>query len=160
MSRRLFISLFLFLLPLVNAWGEEQKARVKGPIVVTSESLTADNKAHTALFEKNVIAKTSDMTIYADWMLVYYRESGGDVTRIDAKGNVRVLRDAKVITSKEAVYLADEEKVVFTGEPRAVDGENVVTGSKITYYMKDDRSFVEDSKVFLKGKRDKQDARP
>jgi lipopolysaccharide export system protein LptA len=115
----------------------------------------ADNKAHTALFEKNVIAKTTDMTIYSDWMLVYYREEGGDVTKIEAKGNVKVYRDTKVITSNEAVYFADEDKVIFTGSPKAVDGENVVTGSKIIYYSKDDRSFVENSKVILKNKQGK-----
>jgi lipopolysaccharide export system protein LptA len=135
--------------------AEEAKPKVKGPITITSESLTADNKEHTALFERNVIAKTTDMTIYADWMLVFYEEQGGDVTKIEAKGDVRVYRDTKVITSKEAVYFADEEKVVFTGSPQAVDGENVVTGSKIVYYTKDDRSFVENSKVILKNKQRK-----
>ncbi len=154
MSRLLFtVNVFLLIL---SAWvaAEEPKEKIKGPITVTSETLTADNKQHTALFEKKVIAKTSDMTIHADWMLVYYNEQGGDVTKIEAKGNVKVYRDAKVITSKEATYFADEEKVVFTGSPRAVDGENVVTGTKIIYFTKDDRSFVENSKVILKNKQD------
>ena len=154
MSRLLLtVNIFFLILP---SWvtAEEPKEKIKGPITVTSETLTADNKQHTALFEKNVIAKTTDMTIHADWMLVYYREQGGDVTKIEAKGNVKVYRDAKVITSKEATYFADEEKVVFTGSPRAFDGENVVTGTKIIYFTKDDRSFVENSKVILKNKQD------
>ena len=141
---------FLILSALVTA--EEPKEKIKGPITVTSETLTADNKQHTALFEKKVIAKTSDMTIHADWMLVYYKEEGGDVTKIEAKGDVKVYRDAKVITSQEATYFADEEKVVFTGSPRAIDGQNVVTGTKIIYFTKDDRSYVENSKVILKNK--------
>ncbi|NJD57379.1 MAG: OstA-like protein [Nitrospirae bacterium] len=153
---RLLLTASLSLLLLVPVWAssEEPKAKVKGPITVTSETLTADNKEHTALFEKNVVAKTTDMTIHADWMLVYYNEQGGDVTKIEAKGNVKVYREGKVITSKEATYFADEEKVVFTGSPRAVDGENVVTGTKITYFTKDDRSIVENSKVILKNKQD------
>ncbi len=44
--------------------------------------------------------------------------------------------------------------MIFTGEPRAVDGENVVTGSVMTYYIGEDRSFVEKSKVFLKSKKE------
>ena len=155
MSRRLFtISLGMLLLLAAWAGAEEHKEKVKGPITVTSETLTADNKEHTALFEKNVVAKTTDMTIHSDWMLVYYNEQGGDVTKIEAKGNVKVYREGKVITSKEATYFASEEKVVFTGSPRAIDGENVVTGSKITYFTKDDRSIVENSKVILKNKQD------
>ena len=148
------VSLCLILILTAAAGAEEQKQKVKGPITVTSETLTSDNKEHTALFEKNVVAKSTNMTINADWMLVYYKEQGGDVTKIEAKGNVKVFRETKVITSDEAVYFADEEKVVFTGNPRAIDGENVVTGSKITYFTEDDRSFVDNSKVIMKNRQE------
>ena len=111
------------------ASAEEQKMKVKGPINITSETLTADNKARTALFEGNVVAKTTDMTIYSDKMLVFYKEGSGDVTKIESTGNVRLLKGTRLITSQNAVYYADEDKVVFTGEPRAMDGENVVTGA-------------------------------
>ena len=154
MSRRLLTASIFFLILSAYAMADEPKEKIKGPITVTSETLTADNKLHTALFEKNVIAKTSDMTIQADWMMVYYSEQGGDVTKIEAKGDVKVYRDAKVITAKEATYFADEEKVVFSGSPRAVDGENVVTGTKIIFFTKDDRSIVENSKVILKNKQE------
>ncbi len=135
--------------------AEEQQMRVKGPINITSETLTSDNKAHTALFEGKVVAKTTDTTIYSDKMLVFYREGGGEVTKIEATGNVKLLKDGRLITSREATYYADEDKVVFTGEPRAEDGENVVTGDTMTYYIAQDRSYVEKSRVFLKNKKDK-----
>ncbi len=149
------ISFIFFLFSSVTAFCEEQsQAKIKGPITVTSETLTNDNKAHTALFEKNVIARTTDMTIYADKMLVYYKEGSGDVTKIEASGNVRLYKNGRIITSREATYYADEDKVVFTGDPRAVDGENVVTGSIMTYFIAEDRSYVERSKVFLKNKKE------
>ncbi len=153
LKQLLIISLF-FAVSVSATVAEETKEKIKGPITVTSVTLTADNKAHTALFEKNVIAKTTDMTIYADKMLVYYKEDGGEVTQIDATGNVKLLKNGRVITSKKAVYYADGDKVIFTGEPRAVDGENVVTGTKMTYLIKEDRSLVENSKVFLKNKKE------
>jgi lipopolysaccharide export system protein LptA len=153
MLKRFFIvSIFFLIVTAPAAHAQETKERLTGPITVTSEMLTNDNQHHTALFEKNVIAKTTDMTIYADKMLVFYKEQGGDVTRIDATGSVKVYKGTRLITSLAAVYYADEDKVVFTGKPRAVDGDNVVTGSVITYYVKDDRSVVEHSKVFLKNK--------
>lgn len=159
MSQRLFtvsiIALVVFTASLGSAHGENAKPGIKGPITITSVSLSADNKAHTALFEGKVVAKTTDMTIHADTMLVFYSENGGEVTKIDATGNVRVLREAKVVTADKAVYLADEEKVIFTGDPRAVDGDNMVTGTKITLFLGEDRSLVENSKVFLKSRKDK-----
>ncbi|GAB4484976.1 MAG: lipopolysaccharide transport periplasmic protein LptA [Thermodesulfovibrionales bacterium] len=156
MSKRLFISsLLLLALAAAGHAAETSKVKTQGPITVTADSLVADNKNHTAAFEKNVIAKTSDMTIYADTMLVYYREDGGEVTKIEAVGSVKLLKETKVITAQKAVYIAAEEKVILTGEPRAMDGDNVVTGSKMTFFIKDDRSVVENSKVFLKSKKDK-----
>ena len=155
MLKRLLIISILFMFFPMHSGAEDQKARIKGPINITSETLTADNKAHTALFEKNVVAKTTDLTIHADKMLVYYNEDSGVVTKIEADGNVRVLRESKIITSKSAIYYADEEKVLFTGEPRAMDGDNVVSGTKIIYLMGNDRFLVENSKVILKSKQDR-----
>lgn len=156
MMSRLFsiISLIAFLLSGAVLWAAPPAEKVRGPIKVTSEMLTADNKAHTALFERNVVARTSDMTMYADSMLVSYTEGGGEVTRIDAAGNVRLQKGSRIITSRNAVYLAPEDKVVFTGEPKAVDGENVVSGETMTYFITADRSVVEKSRVVLKGRKE------
>ncbi len=155
MSKPFFIiSLFLMLTCSVVASAEEQKIKVKGPITITSATLTADNKSHTALFEGRVIAKTAEMTIYSDKMLVFYNEGTGDVTKIEATGNVRLVKGTRIVTSQNATYYADEDKVVFTGDPRALDGENVVTGSVMTYFIGDDRSYVEKSKVIMKNKKD------
>src|SRR4030065_1536470 len=153
LKRLLIINILLLFLPILSI-AEDQKARIKGPINITSETLTADNKAHTALFEKNGVAKTTDLTIHSDKMLVYYKEDGGTVTKIEATGNVKVLKESRIITSKSAIYYADEEKVVFTGEPRAMDGDNVVSGTKIIYLLANDRFLVENSRVTLKSKKE------
>jgi lipopolysaccharide export system protein LptA len=151
MSRRLFISnlLILFLLS-TTVFSQEKAQMIKGPITITSVTLTADNKAHTADFVNSVVARTSDMTLHADRMLVSYDADSGDVKMIEAEGNIKLLRGTRVVISQKAVYYAGDEKVIFTGEPRATDGENIVTGTKITYLLNEDRYLVEDSKVFLK----------
>jgi lipopolysaccharide export system protein LptA len=146
------ISIVLLLFTGSVAFSEEPPTKVQGPITVTSETLTTDNKAHTALFERNVVAKTPEMTIYADSMLVFYTEDSGDITTIESTGNVKLYKDTRLITADKAVYHADKAKVVFTGNPRAMDGDNVVTGSTMTYFIDDDRSVVENSKVYLKNR--------
>jgi lipopolysaccharide export system protein LptA len=161
MSRQLFInnlfcisgSLVIFFLLSTNVFSAEEAKRIKGPITITSEMLTADDQSHTALFENSVVAKTADMTIYADRMLVYYNKDTGNVTQIDAKGDVKLIRENRIIASSEATYYTEGEKIIFTGNPRALEGENVVTGSKMTYLLNEDRFFVEGSKVFLKKRR-------
>lgn len=156
----IFIVMVVFcLLPIAyslapDVFAQEKKAASssKEPTVITSEILTADNKAKTALFERSVVAKKGEMTLFADKMLVYYSEEkgGSNIKKIDAEGNVKLIKGDRVVTSKFAVYFAEpEERIIFTGEPRATEGENVVTGTKMTFFMKDDRSLVENSKVFL-----------
>lgn len=154
LKRLLTISIFLLFLPTVQSGAENQKANMKGPITITADTLTADNKAHTALFENSVVAKTTDFTLHADKMLVFYKEDGGAVTKIEATGQVKVLRETRVITSKAAVYFAEEEKIIFTGDPRAMDADNMVSGTKMTYFMTNDRFLVENSKVILKSRKD------
>jgi lipopolysaccharide export system protein LptA len=146
----LLLILFLFSAPV---FSEEQTKKIRGPITITSKMLTADNKAHTALFEHSVVARTQDMTIYSEKMLVYYDDSG-NVTKLEAGGGVKLVQGNRVITSQDATYYADGEKVIFTGDPRAVEGENVVTGKIMTYLMNEDRFLVENSKVFLSNKKE------
>lgn len=130
------------------ASSEEKPAELKGPITITSSKLTADNKAHTALFEGSVVARTESMTLYSDRMLVFSSEEG-KITKIEAAGHVKLIKGERVITSDEAIYFADEDKAVFTGQPKAVEGNNMVTGTKMIYLMKEDRSLVENSRVFM-----------
>ena len=142
------LSCLLFFSLCFRSAGEQKLIETKGPITITSSTLTADNRAHTALFEGSVTAKTEDTTMHADKMLVHYTEAG-KVTKIEASGHVKLVKGDRVITSDEATFLADEEKVIFTGQPRAVEGSTMVTGTRMIYLMKEDRSLVEQSRVFM-----------
>ncbi len=133
-----------------GTFAEDISKRIKGPIQVTSDTLTADKMARTMLFEHNVIAQSQDMTLFADKMVVTYKKDTGDVSVIKATGSVKLHKDAQLITAQAATYYADEDKVVFSGNPRALDGENVVTGTRMIYFVSDDRTYVENSSVYLK----------
>ena len=156
MLKQLFtVSVFISVVLAGSIFAEEKTEQIKGPIVITSQTLLSDNKARTALFEGSVVAKTENMTLYSDKMLVYYAEETGNVTKIDAEGSVKLVKKDLVVTSKAANYFADEEKIIFTGEPKAVQKGDIITGTKMTYLMKEDRSFVENSRVLLENKKGK-----
>lgn len=156
MLMRLFFKLFNFpfiILPIISlsvsvAVGAEHRVLGKGPVVITSERLSADNRANTALFEGSVVARTEEITLYADHMLVFYSEKG-DVEKIEAGGAVRLVKGNQVLTAGKALYLAAKQEVIFTENPKAVKGGSVVTGARIIYLIDEDRSIVENSKVFL-----------
>ncbi len=143
----LFLTLFYLSVTPISAGNAK-------PIVITSQRLIADNKSNTVIFEGSVVAKSEDIIIYSDKMEVSYNNSQGEITKIHAYGNVRVHKKERAIFSKEAIYLGLEDKIIFTGEPKAVDGENVITGTQIIYFLKDDRAIVKNTNVILKKKQE------
>ncbi|MFH1491364.1 MAG: lipopolysaccharide transport periplasmic protein LptA [Pseudomonadota bacterium] len=125
------------------------------PVIIKSDTLEIDNKRRIVTFEGRVEAKETDLTIKCRKMLLYYVEgkgsrgpdrSGIEIDRIVASGKVEIRRsDGGIATADEAVYYQKEEKVVLTGKPTVKQGDYFVEGSKITLFIKENRSVVEGS---------------
>ena len=154
MLKRLFskilpvAALFVASLLVSVALGDNTKGLLKGPIVITSATLSADASNNTAVFEGSVVATTGDLSMYSDKMTVYYTKDG-DIEKIEAVGSIKLVKGTRVLTSDKATYLASEGKITFTGKPKAVEGANTITGSEIVYLINEDRSIVHDSKVYI-----------
>lgn len=148
--------LFLLFLSSSFVFAVDKKPDKAEPTVITSETLVTNNKDKTAIFEGQVRARRGDVTLFADKMSVLYEgeDNTNKIKNILAEGNVKLVRGSYVITARTAEFIvAEEDKVIFSGEPRASDGENVVTGTRMTYYVKDDRAVVDQSKAFLVDKK-------
>ena len=136
----------------VSAYALDDKNE-KQPIVITSQSLTADNKENIAIFEGSVVAKSDDLTIYSDKMTVYSEPDGSNIKKLHASGNVKVNKSDTVLFADEALYFGDEEKIIFSGNPKAVQKGNVITGSEIIFYIEDERAIVQKSRVVLQNRK-------
>ena len=155
MSRPFFIfnCLLSILIVCFSASGVSvSESAEKKAITITSETLTADNRNSNAVFEGSVVAKMDKITIYSDRMTVYYSDAENNVKEIHAIGNVKVHNKERAIFSTEASYINNKEMIIFTGNPKAVEGDNIITGTKIIYFLEDDRAVVEGSRVILQNK--------
>lgn len=114
-------------------------------INITSDRMEAEKLKRLIVFKGNVVAEQKDMTIKSDELYIHYDESGKDVEKVIAIGNVMVMQGDKTATAKRAEYYRIEEKVVLTGNARLNEASNFVEGEKITIYVKDGRSIVEGS---------------
>ncbi|RJQ49072.1 MAG: lipopolysaccharide transport periplasmic protein LptA [Nitrospiraceae bacterium] len=155
MSKQLFIlhSIFIFLfIYATEASPLPVEKTGKQPVVITSQTLTADNRNNTAVFEGSVTAKTEDLTIHSDRMTVFYDNAEGNIKKIEASGNVKVVKKGRAIFSDEALYQDAEKKITFRGNPKVVEGENVISGSQIIFFLQDDRAVVEESRVILQNR--------
>ena len=139
-------------------------------IVITSESLVFRDHDNTAHFTGTVVMTKGDFVMHADQMVVHFdgtstapsaQKSGKTgtssspvatdlptfanrtVSLIDATGNVIIQRGDKRATSKKAVYHQRDETLVLTGDPEAWEEGYRVTGTKMTMFLREDRSIVE-----------------
>jgi lipopolysaccharide export system protein LptA len=58
-------------------------------------------------------------------------------------------RGDKKAKSRKAVYHQREEMLVLTGDPEVWEESYRVTGTKMTMFLKEDRSIVESSRVVI-----------
>jgi len=127
--------------PLPGAAGAAPKG---GPISISADRLEVDRKARTATYAGNVIARDSTLTILADRMEFTFDDAMQDVQRVRATGHVRITeRGGREATATTATYFAKDEKVLLEGNARAWQGENVVSGTSMTLYLREDRHVVE-----------------
>ncbi len=145
-------------------------------IIITAQSLVFKNQENTALFEGKVVMTKGDFVMYADQMVVHFvgespstpsPKSGkaaaqtqatttelptfGNraVSQIDATGNVVLQKGAKKAKSRKAVYHQRDDMLVLTENPEAWEEGYHVTGTKMTMFLKEDRSVVEGSRVVI-----------
>ncbi len=101
-----------------------------------------------------------ELVVHSDLMIVWWKpapETSADtqteepestnsrnkIEKIVAKGKVVILKPTGKATSRHAVYFKDEERIVLTGSPIAWQDGTRVSGTKMTMYLKEDRSEVE-----------------
>ena len=125
---------------------------------------------NVAIFDGNVVMTKADMRLMADHAEVTFRpspSSGGaadanaslflaesritqnEVSLIYATGHVVLEQAGKRAESGEAYYYPDEGRVVLTGDPVIHEKDYQVSGTKITLFVNEDRSVVEDSRVTI-----------
>jgi lipopolysaccharide export system protein LptA len=160
-SRYRSIPLILALSLLSAHWASAQSLQSKdeklnnGPITITSNTLEIDNNREIVIFTGQVDARQNELIINCQKMLLYYnnpdkeKASGNLNLKIDkivATGNVKITRpDGAFATAEKAVYYQGDEKVVLTGKPIVKQGNDFVEGTRITLYLKEQRSIVEGS---------------
>lgn len=118
------------------------KERSSQPITIKSNEMSADNKGKTAIFTGKVVAKQGDLTIYSDRLIVNYGDIKGDVDKIEAKGNVRIVQENRIGLANNAVYESRTGRITLTGNPKVMQGADNITGATITYFIDEDKSLV------------------
>ena len=142
-------------------------ARNSLPIQIKSNELQTDNAARTATFTGKVVARQGDVTIYSDKLVIHYSSNDKDVDQVEAFGSVRIIQENRLGESDHAVYESKAGKITLDGNPKVVQGRDVITGNLITYYVDEQKSVVTsapgkrvDAVIHPKGKEKNDGAKP
>lgn len=136
------------------------------PINIEANKMTSTEKSNSVVFTGDVDAKQGDVRIRTDEMTIYYAnvddkkpktakkkskdptapkdQSSGSrqVEKMICIGNVEITRGEWLGTSKKMIYLSKERQVILTENAKAWEGQNMVSGDKIIYYLDEGRSEV------------------
>ena len=126
----------------ITAAAPVHKDRSSLPITVKSNEMSADNKGKIATFSGKVVAKQGDITIFSDKLIVMYADKNGEVEKVEASGNVRIIQLNRTGFADQALYDSHNGRIILTGTPRVVQGGDSISGKVITYYVDDDKSDV------------------
>lgn len=144
---RLLILLAFLLCTAASAFAED------APIHIEADKMTSTENSNSVVFTGDVDAKQADVRIRSDQMTVYYTKTDDkskkapssttqQVEKLICVGNVEITRGEWLGTSKKMVYLSKERQVILTENAKAWQGQNMVSGEKIIYYLDEGRSEV------------------
>ncbi len=118
-------------------------ATSRAPIDITSDTVEANQKQNVVTFRGNVLAKQEDITLYANSVTINYDPDTKGIKTIVATGNVKIVQQDRRATGQKITFQQDENKVLLEGEAVIREGDNVIRGERVTYYVNEERSVVE-----------------
>lgn len=139
MANRLILAVFMLFALFSTGFGQGEDTN---KTVVTADRLTYNYKQYTAVFESHVIVVDPRMRIESDELRIIFSKTNS-VKSITAIGNVHLKSEDKTATCNRAVYLAETEEVVLTGNARLNRGRDTITGDSIKFFLDEDRVVVE-----------------
>jgi lipopolysaccharide transport protein LptA len=98
------------------------------PIDIVSDTMEGFDKEKMVVFKGSVVAKQDDLYIFTDQIETYMNEESNEISRAYAKGSVKIVKQDRTATAKEAFFDntkgeiilkgdVNEDKVVVEGEP-------------------------------------------
>lgn len=123
-----------------------QPIDTSAPIEISADALEVLQAEQVAVFSGNVDAIQGDMRLQASNIRVHYNSgggTGGEISRIDATGNVHVSSATETARGDSAVYNVVGEEVTMEGNVVLTQGGNVIQGDRLTIDLATGHSRIE-----------------
>lgn len=131
-----------------EAKGEGQKQGPVGffskkePVDVVADSMEGLENGKIIVFKGNVVAKQVDLSIFCETLTAYLNEDSSEIERAHATGNVKIVKQDRIATAKDAFFDNTKGEITLKGDVVAYVGADKVTGETVVYYINEDRLQV------------------
>lgn len=115
----------------------------KEPIYITSDWMEVDQKKNTITYKGRVVTIQSEMTMRSEILTAVYDPEMKQMKQIIAEGKVNAVQGNRMATGDKAIFDEKAKTVTLTGNPVMRQGNSQVTGSRIIYYIEQDRAVAE-----------------
>ena len=115
----------------------------KEPIYITSDWMEVDQKKNTITYKGRVVTIQSEMTMRSETLTAVYDPEMKQIKQIIAEGKVNAVQGNRMATGTRAVFDDQAKTVTLTGNPVMRQGNSQITGSRIIYYIDQDRAVAE-----------------
>lgn len=135
----------------------------KAPMTIQADAMTFWDRANRVVFEGHVVVVRGEMTMKADQLDIRLSDKGTDgshseprpafslsgreISWMTAKGNVDVRRGTQRAKAGQAVYRKDSSVIELSDKPEAWQGDTHLTGTRITLWLDQNRSAVDNGTV-------------
>lgn len=121
--------------------GASDVSLANQPIDISSMKLIVDERARSAVFRGDVIARQGDVTVYSDSLVLLMGEDE-TLEKLNAVDNVRIVRGDEVATADKADYDLKRQEIVLQGHAKIHRGDNSLSGDQIVINLETRRSVV------------------
>ncbi|HSE85008.1 MAG TPA: lipopolysaccharide transport periplasmic protein LptA [Candidatus Binatia bacterium] len=120
----------------------------KDPIYINSDWMEFDQTKNTITYKGRVVTTQGEMTLRSETLTAEYTPDMKQIKQIVAEGKVNATQGNRVATGEKAVFDDQAKTVTLTGNPIMRQGNNQISGSRVIYFVEQDRAVAEgDGKV-------------
>ncbi len=128
---------FLLLFLIIGAHSKETQS----PIVIEADELTFNSKENIAVYKGHAKVRKDDLILKADKIEVKL-DKKGDIKRLVAYGHVYFKKGTTWGKATSSQLLRDKDLIVLKGNAELHQGNAMVSGEEIIFYIKEQRVVV------------------
>ncbi len=112
--------------------------------IITSTEMLLDYDARTVWFQQNVQVEDARLKMDCNTLEVRFSENN-EIEWIQALGDVILHNEGRKAVAETAVYDMETDEFLLSGNPRIIDGRNMLLGEQIRFWRGSNRMICEPS---------------